>query len=135
MRTVTQFVILKKKRFLNSFEKRIFEGHGLCFLWWSPWTSKKTQKCWWWNENILIWQMDIVYEKNKNLFHIRLQLIIWDMCFCFLLILMILQILNFFVKKKMPNIVHTYVVKLLLHLLKEKIDLVFDPPWPIQIFK
>ena len=31
----------KKKRFLNSFEKRIFEGHGLCFLWWSPWTSKK----------------------------------------------------------------------------------------------
>ena len=79
--------------------------------------------------------MNIVYEKNKNLFHIRLQLIIWDKCFCFLLILMILQILNFFVKKKMPNIVHTYVVKLLLHLLKEKIDLVFDPPWPIQIFK
>lgn len=40
-----------------------------------------------------------IYEKNKNLFHIRLQLIIWDKCFCFLLILMILQILNFFVKK------------------------------------
>jgi len=49
---------------------------------------------------------------------------------------MILQILNFFVKK-MPNIVHTYVVKLLLHLLKEKIDLVFDPPHPrpLPIFK
>jgi hypothetical protein len=135
LRTVTQFVILKKKRFLNSFEKRIFEGHGLCFLWWSPWTSKKPKsvggetKIFWFGK----WKY-IVYEKNKNLFHIRLQLIIWDKCSCFLLILMILQILNFFVKK-MPNIVHTYVVKLLLHLLKEKIDLVFDPPWPIQIFK
>jgi len=36
--------------------------------------------------------------------------------------------LKLFCQKKMPNIVHTYVVKLLLHLLKEKIDLVFDPP-------
>ena len=45
--------------------------------------------------------------------------------------------LKLFCHKKMPNIVHTYVVKLLLHLLKEKIDLVFDPPppRPLQIFK
>ena len=32
---------------------------------------KKTQKCWWWNENILIWQMNsIVYMRKTKTFFI-----------------------------------------------------------------
>lgn len=75
----------------------------VCFLWWSPWTSKKQkQKCWWWNENILIWY---IHMCGKQTFFILGCNLLYETSVSVFFI--IVQILTFFVKKKCP-IVHLW---------------------------
>lgn len=130
LRTVTQFVILKKKILTNI--RRPWSA--FCDDLHEPQKNKnksvggETKIFWiWWkicgeNRPFFILGCNLSYETSDSVFFI---------------IFIIVQILTFFVKNKKNAQYCSLVVKLLLHLLKEKIDLVFDPPHPrpLPIFK
>ena len=101
LRTVTQFVILKKKKILTNIRR---PWSAFCDDLHEPQKNKKPKKCWWWNENILNWYIHVCGKLNLFL-HIRLRLIIWDKCFSFLLHYWCPN-LKLFLSKKMPNCSH-----------------------------